>query len=185
MKTLLALAFVISISFLPSPAQTGSRGGSGRNPNSATVPRLPPPDLTPNKMISLSGKVVVDDGSVLTDSASIQTICKNQKRTETHTDSHGYFSFQFGGRSVIPSEAGFDAETSSSPATRPGSPDRRILQYCQLQASLPGFTSDLVELAGRFTGDESADIGHIVLHRQNNVQGFTISATTAEAPASA
>jgi tetratricopeptide (TPR) repeat protein len=184
MKTLLALAFVISIFFLPSPAQTGSRGGTGRNVNPPTVPRLPPPDLTPNTMIFLSGKVVVDDGSVLTDSASIQTVCKTQKRTETHTDLHGNFSFQFGGRSAIPSEAGFDVDTSS-PATRPGSPDRRNLQDCQLQASLPGFTSDLVELAGRFTGDESADIGQIVLHRQNNVQGFTISATTAAAPASA
>jgi tetratricopeptide (TPR) repeat protein len=185
MKTLLALAFVISLSFLPAPAQTGSRGGSSRTPTSPTVPRPSTPDLTPNTMtISLSGKVVVDDGSVLSDSASIQTVCKGQKRTETHTDSRGNFVFQFGGRSAIPSEAGFDAETSSI-ATRPGSPDRRNLRDCQLQASLPGFTSDVVELAGRFSGSENADIGHIVLHRLNNVEGFTISASTAEAPASA
>ncbi len=182
-KTLLALAFVISLSFLPAPAQTGSRGGSGRNANSPTLPRLPAPDLTPNTMISLFGKVVVDDGSVLTDSAYIQTLCKTQKRTETHTDSHGNFSFQIGGRSVVSSEAGFDAETS--PAARPGSPDRRNLQDCQLQASLPGFTSDVVDLAGRLSGNERVDIGHIVLHRLNHVEGFTITATTAQAPGSA
>lgn len=184
MKNLLALAFVISISFLPAPAQTGSGGGGGQRANSTTRPRLPTPDLTPNTMISLSGKVVVDDGSVLTDSASIQTVCKGQKRTETHTDSHGNFSFQFGSRSATSNEAGFDTETSS-PATRPGSPDRRDLRDCQLQASLPGFTSNVVELAGRFSGNESADIGRIVLHRLNNVEGFTISATTAQAPESA
>jgi tetratricopeptide (TPR) repeat protein len=135
-------------------------------------------------MIALSGKVVLDDGSVLTDLASIQTVCKGQKRTETHTDAQGNFSFQFGGRSAVPTEAGFDSE-DFSPATLPGSPDRRHLQDCQLQASLPGFTSEVVELAGRFSGDESADIGRIVLHRMNGVQGFTISATNAEAPGSA
>jgi len=183
MKSLLALAFVISIS-LPAPAQTGSGGRGGRRGNSPTRPPFATPDLTPNMMISLSGKVVVDDGSVLTDSAAIQTVCKGKKRTETHTDSYGNFSFQFDSRSVTPAEAGFDAE-SSSPATRPGSPDRRNLQDCQLQASLPGFTSNVVELAEQFSGNESVDIGRIVLHRLNNVEGFTISVTTAQAPGSA
>ncbi|MGK4301957.1 tetratricopeptide repeat protein, partial [Klebsiella pneumoniae] len=52
-------------------------------------------------------------------------------------------------------------------------------------AALPGFTSDVIQLGGRFTGEESADVGHIVLHRLSNIQGFTISATTAQAPGSA
>jgi tetratricopeptide (TPR) repeat protein len=182
MKSLLALAFAISISFLPAPAQTGSGGGGGRSTNTPTRPRIPSPDLTPNTMVFLSGKVVVDDGSVLTESASIQTVCKGQKRTETHTDSNGSFSFQFGGRS--PAGTGFDDDASSR-ITTPGRPDRQDLKDCQLQASLPGFTSDAVELAGRFSGNDNADIGRIVLHRQNTVEGFTISATTAQAPGSA
>ena len=127
---------------------------------------------------------MLDDSSVLTDSASIQTICKGQKRTETHTDSHGSFTFQFDSRATASDDAQFDADSSSS-TSFPGPSQRRDLQDCQLQASLPGFRSDVVELAGRFTGNESADIGRIVLHRLNNVEGFTISATTAQAPGSA
>jgi tetratricopeptide (TPR) repeat protein len=135
-------------------------------------------------MIFLSGKAVLDDGSVLTESASIQTICNGQKRTETHTDSHGNFSFQFGGGFPTSNESQFEAETSSR-SSLPGRPDRRNLQSCELQASLPGFTSEVIQLGGRFNGDESADVGRITLHRLGNVQGFTISATTAQAPRSA
>jgi tetratricopeptide (TPR) repeat protein len=183
MKSLLALACLISVSILPAAAQTRG-GGGGRSTGTPTRPRLPAPDLSPNSMIFLSGKAVVDDGSLLTESASIQTVCKGQKRTETHTDSRGNFSFQFGGRFAASNEAQFDAETSSR-ATLPGRPDRRDLQGCELQASLPGFTSEVIQLGGRFTGDESADVGRIVLHRLSNVEGFTISVTTAQAPASA
>ena len=149
----------------------------GRSPISA-------PDLTSKSTVFLSGKVVVDDASVLTESATIQTVCKGQKRIETHTDGHGNFSFQFGGGSPASNESQFDAETAGG-TTLPGRPDRRDLQGCELQASLPGFTSDSIQLTGRFSGNENADIGRIVLHRLNNVEGFTISATTAQAPESA
>lgn len=135
-------------------------------------------------MVFLSGRVVVDDGSVLTESASIQTVCRGQKRTETHTDSHGGFSFQFGSRPTSDNGSQFDAETSAR-STPSGRPERRDLQDCELQASLPGFTSSVVQLAGRFSGHENADIGRIVLHRMNKVEGFTISATTAQAPGAA
>jgi len=186
MKSLLVLACVICISFLPTPAQTRSGGGGGGSRSGTTVGRSPisAPDLTSRSTIFLSGKVVVDDASLLTESASIQTVCKGQKRTETHTDAHGNFSFQFGSSSAPSSESQFDAETAAGVAV-PGRPDRRDLQGCELQASLPGFTSDSIQLSGRFTGNENADIGRIVLHRLSNVEGFTISATTAQAPESA
>jgi len=183
MKTLLALGCVVLVSSFPAAAQP-PRGGGSRTSGSART-RSSTPDLTPSTIISLSGKVVLDDGSTLTDSASIQTVCKGQKRTETHTDLHGSFSFQFGGTSVASSDTGFDAETAAGVNSLSGRPENRSLQDCQLQASLPGFTSDSVELAGRFAGYESADIGRIVLHRLNNVEGFTISATTAQAPPAA
>jgi Tetratricopeptide repeat len=183
MKSLLAFACLVSLSCLPVSAQTPPRGG-GRGTATPIRPRIPTPDLSSTPTIFFSGKAVVDDGSMLTESASIQTVCKGQKRTETHTDSHGNFSFQFGGRFASAGETQFDAETSSR-TTLPGRPDRRDLQGCELQASLPGFTSEVIQLGGRFTGDESADVGRIVLHRISNVEGFTISATTAQAPGAA
>jgi len=135
-------------------------------------------------MIFLTGKVVIDDGSALTESVSIQTVCKGQKRTETHTDSHGNFSFQIGGSSGVSNDIGFDADTSSR-SVAGGRPDRRDLRDCDLQASFAGFTSDSIPLEGRFSGYENADVGRIVLHRLAHVEGFTISATSAQAPGAA
>ena len=148
-----------------------------------TQPKMPTPDLSPNTGIYLSGKVVIDDGSVLTESAAIQTICRGQKKTEAHTDSHGSFSFQFGSRTATngSSEVEYDADTPSS-YNPSGRADRRNLQDCELQASLAGFTSEVVQLGGNYSGYENADVGRIVLHRLAGVEGYTISATTAQAP---
>jgi tetratricopeptide (TPR) repeat protein len=63
---------------------------------------------------------------------------------------------------------------------RPGV--RRNLHDCDLQAVLPGFTSKTVELASKMNEVGSADVGTIVLHRMQKVEGFTISATSAQAP---
>jgi tetratricopeptide (TPR) repeat protein len=52
---------------------------------------------------------------------------------------------------------------------------------CDLRASLPGFRSDLVSLAGRRMMD-NPDVGTIILHRLGNVEGTTISATSLQAP---
>ena len=52
---------------------------------------------------------------------------------------------------------------------------------CELRASLAGFRSDVVNLSGRRMFD-NPDVGTIILHRQANVEGTTISRTTLEAP---
>jgi tetratricopeptide (TPR) repeat protein len=128
----------------------------------------------------LSGKVVIGDGTTLTEPAAIQTVCKGRKRTETHTDSRGNFSFQFGGSSSS-SEFAFDADATDERAAT-GQPERRDLQGCELQASLAGFSSDVIQLDGRFSQSDNVDLGRIALHRLQNVEGLTISATTAMAP---
>ncbi|MBI3477978.1 MAG: tetratricopeptide repeat protein [Acidobacteria bacterium] len=177
MKSLLAISSLIVVSTtLIASAQVGRRTPSR--------PRVTAPDFSPNTTIFLSGKVVVEDGSPLTEPAMIQTICRGQRRPETHTDSHGSFSFQFGSRASVTSEIGFDADTPMQ-STANARNERRDLKDCELQASLAGFTSDVLELGARFSGDQSADVGRIILHRMANVEGFTISATTAEAPSTA
>lgn len=135
--------------------------------------------MTPPATI-ISGKVVLDEGTPLSESAEIQTICKGQKRTETHTDSHGNFSLQFGS-SVPSSEYGYDADSGGMKAPM-GRPERRDLAGCELQASLAGFRSESITLDGRVSQSDNVDIGRIVLHRLQNVEGLTISATTAMAP---
>ena len=56
---------------------------------------------------------------------------------------------------------------------------------CELQAVLPGFTSQVVEVARQPLELGMTDVGTIVLHRLSQVAGLTISATSARAPAKA
>ena len=57
----------------------------------------------------------------------------------------------------------------------------RDLLGCELRASLPGFRSDVVNLANRKFMD-NPEVGTIILHRMGNVEGLTISATSLNAP---
>jgi tetratricopeptide (TPR) repeat protein len=101
-------------------------------------------------------------------------------RNEGYTDSKGHFSLDLNAQREA---LGSAQETySGNPATsgRPGA--RRNLRDCDLQAVLPGFTSRTVELASKMTEVGSADVGTIVMHRMERVEGFTISATSAQAP---
>jgi tetratricopeptide (TPR) repeat protein len=126
----------------------------------------------------MSGKVTVDDGTSLTDPAQIQSICKGQKHVEAYTDGKGNFSFEFGkGRSQYLADA-VDSDMGAQ-----GSRANAIQDWkdCELQASLPGFTSQVIELRAS-EGFETIDVGRIVLHRLARVEGFTISATSANAP---
>jgi tetratricopeptide (TPR) repeat protein len=129
----------------------------------------------------ISGKVVVDDGSELTDQATIQSICKGRRHMEGYTDSHGAFNLEMGRSNAavdqdIENEMG-RPQNSAMVSSLVGGPWRD----CELQAVLPGFTSQVIEL-GAVTDTQNADVGRIVLHRLSQVGGFTMSATSAAAP---
>jgi len=141
-----------------------------------------PDPTTSTATVFLSGKVAIDDGTPLTEGAAVQTICKGQKRTEAYTDRNGNFSFQFMSKPSINSNVSVDDADStpwmSSMSTRG---NQRSLQDCELTAWLPGFRSEVVELS-RVAGDQQSNIGRVVLHRLNQVDGLTLSATSAAAP---
>ena len=179
----LALTFSASAQSRGSGGGGGTRGPGKGNLNYPGGQPLNIPDLTP-RTVFFSGKVVLDDGTALTEPVAIQTVCNGQKHTETYTDSHGGFSFQFSNRSTANSSSGAgigDAETAlANPTAMRGS--QRDYHNCELQASLPGFTSQIMELAGRGGGLDNYDLGRIALHRMGQVQGVTISASSAAAP---
>jgi tetratricopeptide (TPR) repeat protein len=189
MTRLLILLPVLVLAAFNFPA-TAQRGGGGGRAGGVTMPSRPrtmvPPDLstgTPN--IFLSGKVVLDDGSDLTEGAAIQSICKGQKRTETYTDRNGNFSFEFANRPSINNSIGAgDADSATWISPGSGRLNQRNVMDCELSASLPGFTSQIIELS-RVAGDQHADVGRLALHRLSQVEGLTISATSAAAPDSA
>ena len=171
----------------------GSRGGTGPSvgnvpstgfPN-ANLPSLYPADL----LLIITGKVVPDDGTTLNDIATLQTDCGGQRHTIGHTDMKGQFSIQLGGGGLQSQNGELpDATDNTSPSLgKSGSVSSNInsLRSCQLEALLPGFTSQQVELASRLDGDSYVDIGRIALHRMAQVQGYTVSATSAAAPSKA
>lgn len=141
------------------------------------------PDTTLGQRAFISGKVVLDDGTRITEPASIHTICRGHKQTVTHTDSRGGFSFEFGDRASAAmagiSEADVDTAWSPSGTSRG---NMRNWRDCELLAELPGFTSQPIDLSSRMSTFESTDVGRLVLHRIGQVEGFTISATSAMAP---
>ncbi len=156
--------------------------------------RVPPPSIGANGNGAesagrfISGKVVIDDGTPLTDQAIIQSNCKGQRHAETHTDSSGNFNFEFGKQrtesdDIETSSMGRVVSTNANGRTRSSD---RLSADCQLVAILPGFTSETIELS-RYTDEQllNINVGNIVLHRLGNVEGLTISATTAAAPSDA
>jgi tetratricopeptide (TPR) repeat protein len=134
--------------------------------------------------IFVAGKVVLDDGTELTEPATIQTICKGQRRSETYSDTHGGFSFQFGDPNASTAAAISDA--SSSNFGTPGiAQPRRDPRDCQLQAVLAGFSSQTVELSSRGVVLNNIDVGRVPLHRLEHVEGTSISVTNVLAPPAA
>jgi tetratricopeptide (TPR) repeat protein len=198
---------------LPLIGQRGSTAGAGAS-SATTGTRGTPtlsntqPTLTPNgtnnstvnpfpdRPLFVSGKVVFDDGSSLNSDIAIQRVCGANVRTESHTDSKGRFSFELGNRAAgisgaDSSQSDYEGSTSRSQNTVFGDPtglgnrtSDTALWGCELRANYPGYRSDSVSLDGRRSLDDP-NVGTIILHRLSNVQGTTISVTTAEAPKAA
>jgi tetratricopeptide (TPR) repeat protein len=203
-RTLSFLPFLVVLTLtLALEAQTHRPPSPG---NAPTVPRSSNPNTssTPSpRSFFLYGKVIVDDGTPLTDPATIQSNCKGRIRTEGYTDRKGGFSLEIsnvrqrvvGGMDQAIDSAPSQADFGSlgTPTARPGANSGgtsevdtlREWRECQLQAVLPGFTSQVLELAGRITNFGTDNVGTIVLHRLDHVEGFTISATSASAPGKA
>ncbi len=162
------------------------RGTNTPSPTTTTRPTMEPnmtaPDTTFGRRAFISGKVVLDDGTRITESATIQTICRGHRQTVAHTDSRGGFSFEFGDRASAAmagiSEA--DVDSSWNPSSNRGT--QRDWRECELQAELPGFTSQHIDLSSRMNTFENTDVGRLVLHRMGQVEGLTISVTSAMAP---
>jgi tetratricopeptide (TPR) repeat protein len=179
MKIQLALLALLALT-LSLLASAQSRTGGRKSPGITRTPQLGTPV---RGSIFLSGRVVLEDGSELTEQVSIQTICRGQKRTETHSDSHGNFSFELGNQNPMSVAAGMmDADTSFSEGMSTTRGNQRDWRDCELQAVLPGFSSQSIQLSSRVSSFESSDIGRLTLHRLAHVDGLTISVTSALAP---
>lgn len=172
----------------------GLPGGNNRNTSPFPQPgnQQPTFDQMQNRPIFLSGKVRMEDGSVPPETVTIERFClgRGNPIPEGYTDSKGGFGFQVGQRSGMMPDASISntndsiGGSSSSPfGNLPGRSNvtERDLMSCELRASLPGYRSTVISLAGRRTLD-NPDVGIITLRRLGDVSGFTTSATSLMAP---
>jgi TolA-binding protein len=149
-----------------------------------------------SRPIYISGKVVVEDGSAVQPNYTIERVCGGIAKSVAYTDSNGRFSFQWGDRSMIVSDAsdagsgaprssgsgGFGSSQSAGGGnTLAADPFGNRMMNCALRANVAGFTSDTVDLYNRKSAD-SPDVGTIVLRRIAGVEGSSISITSMMAP---
>ena len=150
--------------------------------------------------IRVSGRVMLDDGTVPSASVAIERVCNGTSHSEGHMDGSGYFSVQ-----LSPTmEAGDASETTGgfnqsvpqlSPTAIPGSgsgggtgsgriTDNRFAD-CELRARLGGYRSQSINLANRGLMDNQ-DVGVILIHRMGQSDDATIvTATSLKAPKAA
>ena len=169
---------------------------SGRLPAFVSIPNPNAPGNNPATLqhpVYLSGKVILEDGTAPAESVAIQLVCGGNPRSIGSTDAKGRFDVDMNDRrqSVLYSDASqsgayASAANSTAQAIRQqansaASPASRAFPSCEVQAFLAGYRSDSLSLASH-RALEDPNIGTIVLHRRANVEGVTISATSAFAP---
>jgi tetratricopeptide (TPR) repeat protein len=168
-------------------AYVGSTSWAQRtqSPPGMTIPMGPPaqPPNAAKGMIFLSGRVFLEDGTALTEPAAIQTICRNHKRIEGYSDSGGGFSVQFSTSSHV--GVGVSDVSATGAEAESVFDNQHEWRDCELRVVLPGFSSNSIQLNRVMSSFESTDVGKIVLHRLNQAEGSTISATSAAAPEAA
>ena len=177
---------------MPGPGAPGVGAPSTNTPGTGWPPPTVQPPIAPQPIerpMYLSGRVVMDDGTPPPDRVLIQLTCNAFPKNLTYTDAKGFFSVDV--RDRLNRETMADAAdpygglgmgpqgrtTGVSPATDPIGD----LMGCRVGVSFAGFRADEINLGSRRSLDDP-NIGILILHRLANVEGLTISATTAMAP---
>lgn len=138
-----------------------------------------------NRPVEISGHVVLDDGTPLTEPVEVQRVCGNIVKGEFYSDSRGNFTILLDDKSIpafqSASEGGGATTMGADMGTRLSQTTRTQLWGCEVRALLPGYTAGAVSLAGR---DFSlpVSLGPITLRRIGGSAGATISATALQAP---
>ncbi len=174
-----------SPSNFPSPNAPGNTSPNFPNSYPGNYPGTSPTQEQPP--LYLNGKVLMDDGTPPPDRVAVQLVCRSTPKTITYTDRKGYFSADVNDRRTIAGyedaserNGGLGGNNFPNSSSRSGGFDRDLLG-CDLQANLPGFRSDVYHLGVRRSLD-NPEVGTLFLHRLANVEGLTISATSALAP---
>lgn len=152
---------------------------------------------THDPQIYITGTVAMADGTPLPSAVQVHLKCRGSVLQSVYTSGDGRFNFSMNQRteSSGPSTSsrpggGIDASIGGprisvdmDPRVQKGNIafKRTDLSQCHCEASLAGYTSDIVRLGVRSPFDDP-DVGFINLYPLNSLQGRTISVTSAKAP---
>lgn len=203
-RCLMGLALCASL-FGQMKPPAGGGVGAGSRPSTTTNGQPPlnqtNPDFSQHPLF-LAGKVTMEDGTAPPESLAIQLICHASPRSIGRTDGKGNFSIDLNNRAAMmtfsdSSEDPLPSSTAGPTGSQNGpfsntvasasgvAPSQTItdrdLMGCDLQATLPGFRSDVLHLTNRKSLDDP-NVGTLIMHRLANVEGTTISITSAMAP---
>ena len=132
----------------------------------------------------LRGRVATGDSTPLPHDSLVERVCNGRVTQQVYASPRGDFSMQMGAMTDSFLDATGD-RTSLSPMTSKallaGIP-RRELTNCELRASVSGFRSNTVMLAGLTAVSGTIDVGSIVVQRTTKIEGMTLSATPYKAP---
>lgn len=156
--------------------------------------QTPPPSAMPQaseeRRIAVSGRVVMDGGTAPGQRVAIERVCSGQVLREAYTDSEGYFAFVVGARPDSVQDAStprtspfsdrYDARGRQVHGSAEGISEKELM-HCDLRASLGGYRSSTISLAGRRTL-ENPDVGTIVLVKGERQDGTLVSVTSMRIP---
>ncbi len=171
-------------------SSTGTSGATstGGLPGRATLPSNTSPTNSNTNPDGVTrgtffyGKVVMPDGTAPSSQVVIERVCGTSIRPQAYADSKGNFSFQVGQTQEMISDASVSrASTIGTPTNTSNQSNSFSSANCDLRASLVGYRSDVINLAGRRSMDDP-NVGTIFLHPLANVEGLTTSATSSLAP---
>jgi len=140
-----------------------------------------------NRPVSISGQVVLEGGTPLTEPAAILRVCGSMTHREVVTAADGKFTVilsdtNANGTLQGASEGGGTSEFGARlGGGRVSQTTRTQLWGCELRASLPGYISSSVSLAGK-DFSTPINIGPIVLRPSSGREGNTVSVISAKAP---
>jgi tetratricopeptide (TPR) repeat protein len=151
---------------------------------STNLPSQMPTEL--NRPVSINGQVVLENGTPISETVVILRVCGSLVHRETTTGPNGKFSVilsdtNTNGTLQGASEGGGTSEFGARVGGQISQTTRTQLWGCEIRASLTGYMSTSVSLAGR---DFSAplNIGKIVLHSTNAGGASSISVNSSKAP---
>jgi hypothetical protein len=143
--------------------------------------------------IVVAGSVVMDDGSPVPTTTSIERVCFGRSRKEANVAVDGSFGFRLGANNAVvgdatdparPDQSGSGSSQLSASWTRADPSPWAGITGCELRAVLSGHRSSVIYLKGGETVGQ-VNVGTIVLHPQSRITGTTVSVTTLRAPKAA